>query len=74
MPIKFERITLAIKIPPQFAGKASSVIRNFGKMIKEEWKGDGSYLCMIEIPGGIQQDVYDKLNTLTHGQFEVKKT
>jgi len=74
IPIKFEKITLAIKIPPQFAGKCSSVIRNFGKMIKEEWKNDGSYLCIIEVAGGMQQDIYDKLNSITHGQFEVKKT
>jgi len=74
LPIKLEKITLAIKIPPQFAGKGSSTIRKFGKIIKEEWRGDGSYVCMIEIPGGIQQDVFDKLNGLTHGDFEVKKT
>ncbi len=73
IPIKFEKVTLSIKIPAQFAGKASSIIRNFGKMIKEGWKGDGSYFCMIEVSGGMQQDVYDKLNSLTHGQFEVKK-
>ena len=73
IPIKFERIMLAIKIPAQFAGKVSSIIRNFGKLVKEEWKADGSYVCMIEIPGGMQQDVYDKLNNITHGQLEVKK-
>lgn len=73
IPIKFEKITIAIKIPPQFAGKCSGTIRSFGKVIKEEWKGDGSYVCIIEIPGGIQQDVYDKLNNMTHGQIEVKK-
>jgi len=41
-------------------------------LLKEEWKSDGSYLCLIEIPAGIQQDVYDRLNSLTHGQVEVK--
>ncbi|MBU3896507.1 MAG: ribosome assembly factor SBDS [Nanoarchaeota archaeon] len=73
IPIKFEKIKLAVRIPPQFASKGSSIVRNFGKMIKEEWKNDGSYACMIEIPAGMQQDIYDRLNTLTHGQVEVKK-
>lgn len=72
IPIKFEKIQLAIKIPPEFSGKAGSVMRSFGTLIKEEWKGDGSYICLIEIPAGIQQEVYDRLNNLTRGQVEVK--
>jgi len=72
IPIKFERVQIAIKVPPSFAGKAANMIRNFGSLLKEEWKSDGSYLCLIEIPAGIQQDVYDRLNSLTHGQVEVK--
>ena len=72
IPIKIERIQLAIKIPPSFAGKASNIIRSFGTLLKEEWAGDGSLLSLIEIPAGIQQEVYDRLNNLTHGQVEVK--
>jgi ribosome maturation protein SDO1 len=72
IPIKFERVQIAIKVPPSFARKAANMIRNFGSLLKEEWKSDGSYLCLIEIPAGIQQDVYDRLNSLTHGQVEVK--
>jgi ribosome maturation protein SDO1 len=72
IPIKFEMMQIAIKIPSSFAGKSSSVVRNLGKMIKDEWAGDGSYVCMIEIPAGMQQDVYTRLNDLTHGQVEVK--
>jgi len=72
IPIKFEKIQLAIKIPPEFSGKAGSTVRSFGTLIKEEWKGDGSYFCLIEIPAGIQQDIYDRLNNLTRGQVEVK--
>jgi len=72
IPIKFEKIQIAIKIPPSFAGKASNIIRNFGTLLKEEWSKDGSYVCLIEIPAGIQQEIYDRLNNLTHGQVEVK--
>ncbi len=72
IPIKFERIQVAIKIPPSFAGKASNIVRSFGTLLKDEWEKDGSYICLIEIPAGIQQEVYDRLNNLTHGQVEVK--
>jgi ribosome maturation protein SDO1 len=72
LPIKFEKVKLAIKIPPQFAGKCSSVIRSFGSLSKEEWASDGSYISLIEVSAGIQQEIYDRLNSLTHGQVEVK--
>ena len=67
-----ERIQIAIKIPPSFAGKASNIVRSFGTLLKDQWAKDGSYICLIEIPAGIQQEVYDRLNNLTHGQVEVK--
>jgi len=72
IPIKFEKVKLAIKIPAQFAAKSSSIIRSFGSLIKEEWGADGSLLSMIEISAGMQQDVIDRLNSLTHGQVELK--
>jgi ribosome maturation protein SDO1 len=72
IPIRFEKLQLAFKIPAQFAGKASGVMRNLGKVVKEEWKSDGSYICLLEIPAGLQNDVFDKLNSLTHGQIESK--
>ena len=72
IPIKFEKMQVAIKVPPESAGRASSIIRNLGEMIRDEWAKDGSYICMIEIPSGIQQEIYTRLNDLTHGQVEVK--
>lgn len=71
IPIKFEKIVLAIKIPAAYAAKSVGAIRNFGPLQKEEW-GTDSYICMIEIPAGIQQEIYDKLNSLTKGEAEVK--
>jgi len=72
IPIKFEKVQIAVKIPPSFAGKASNIMRSFGSLLKEEWSSNGSYVSLIEIPAGIQQEFYDRLNNLTHGQVEVK--
>jgi len=72
IPIKFEKIQIAIKIPPEFSGRAGSVVRSLGTLLKEEWTNNGSYVCLLEIPAGIQPEVYDRLNNLTHGQVEVK--
>jgi ribosome maturation protein SDO1 len=72
IPIKFEKMQIAIKVPPSFAGKVSNIIRSLGTMIRDEWAGDGSYISVIEIPSGMQPEVYARLNDLTHGQVEVK--
>jgi len=72
IPIKFEKIQIAIKIPPEFSGKAGSVVRSLGVLLKEEWASNGSYICLLEIPAGVQPEVYDRLNNLTRGQIEVK--
>jgi ribosome maturation protein SDO1 len=72
IPIKFEMAQLAIKIPSEFAGRASSVVRTLGTLQREEWANDGGYIALIEIPAGMQPEVYDRLNNLTHGQVEVK--
>ncbi len=71
IPINLERLEIAIKIPMEYAGKASSAIRNMATLKKEEW-GTDAWFAVIEIPAGIQNEVYSKLNDLTAGKVEVK--
>ena len=71
IPIKFEKIQIAIKVSAQYAGKTASTMRSMGTLIREEWKADGSYVCLLELAAGLQQELYDKLNNITHGDNEV---
>lgn len=71
LPISMERVQVAVKVPMDEAGKASSQVRNFAQIKSEEWKGDGWY-ALLEIPAGMQAEIYSKLNDLTHGKVEVK--
>ncbi len=71
LPISIERIEIALRVPIQYAGKASSVVRNLAPVKKEEWKSD-AWIAVIEIPAGMQANIYSKLNELTSGQVEVK--
>jgi len=71
IPIALERIEVAIKVPMAHAGKASSAIREIAPVKSEEWRSD-SWLAVIEIPAGMQADVYGRLNRLTGGSVEVK--
>ncbi len=72
IPIRFERVQVAIKIPGDFSGKVYNIIPEFGKTRKEEWQQDGSWVAVVEIPGGMQENFYRKLNEITHGQVETK--
>lgn len=72
LPIRFETLNIAIKIPAVYTGNAYRVVREIGTVKKEEWSGAGDLICMLEIPAGIQDEVYNKLNSLTHGEVKVK--
>ncbi len=67
LPIKFEMKEIELTIPAQYASKAHSMVKTFGRMLKEEWLNDGSWKGTIEVPGGMEQELYDRLNALTHG-------
>lgn len=71
IPISIEVIKVAIKIPMQYAGKTSSIIRTIAKIQNEEWKSD-SWIAVIEIPAGMQSVIYEKINGLTAGSAEIK--
>lgn len=72
LPIRFEELRLAIKIPPDFAAKAYGDIAAASTMEKEEWLKDGSWVCVVRIPAGIQGDFYDLINKLSKGDGQVK--
>ncbi|BDH79656.1 MAG TPA: ribosome assembly factor SBDS [Methanothermobacter sp.] len=72
IPIKFEKVKVAIKIPGETAGPVYGIISNFGKIIEEEWQKDGSWIAIVEIPGGLQDSFYQKMSEMTGGQVETK--
>lgn len=71
LPIKFALVRVEIRIPAQYTGKAYGVVHSL-KKVKEEWKNDGSLLVVVEMAAGMQSEVYDKLNSMTHGSVETK--
>ncbi len=73
LPIKFEVKKLIITIPASYAAKSYGKVKNIGKMIKENWNNDGSLSITTEIPAGIELEVYDQINSLTHGQAEINE-
>jgi ribosome maturation protein SDO1 len=71
LPISMERVEVRIRIPLQYAGKASSAVRTIAPVKKEEWKSD-AWVATMEIPAGLQSEIFSKLNELTAGQVETQ--
>lgn len=72
LPITFQKITLQIKIPAQFAGKSYSVLKGFGTIVSEQWLNDGSLQVSLKILAGVQDEMFQKVSGLTHGNYESK--
>lgn len=72
IPIKFDEKTLAIKLPLQYAAKLHSLLPAYGKIETENWLSDGSYMCKLKIPAGLQAEIMDELNKKTHGTVHIE--
>lgn len=72
IPIKIEVDLIEIKIPGEYAPKTYSSLKSFGKIISENWLSDGSWFGKVEIPGGMKEEFFDKLNSLTKGNNETR--
>ena len=72
LPIRYEIREIQIRIPAKFAGKSYPTLKQYGTILKDEWQNDGSLLAILEIPAGLQTELFDKLNSLTHGDVQSK--
>jgi ribosome maturation protein SDO1 len=72
IPIRFEEVEVAVKIPAGYAPKAYGEIAAFGKVIREAWQNNGSWIGVVKIPAGMQTDFYSLVNHLTKGEAETK--
>lgn len=72
LPIRFEIKQIEIKIPATYASQSYNILKEYGNLMKDTWKEDGSLLVIIELPAGLQSEFEDKINKLTKGSVEVK--
>ncbi len=72
IPIRFEKVKIAVRLPGSVAGNAYSVIHPFGTIINEEWQQDGSWIAIIEISGGLQDKFNSKMAEISSGEAETK--
>ena len=73
LPIRFERAMLRIHLPAQYAQKSYGELKHFGTVKQDDWLPDGSRVCIVELPAGMQNDLIDSLNSRTHGSVTVER-
>lgn len=72
IPIKFETKRIELIIPAKYSGASFMALKGYGKMLKNEWKNDGSLEVVVEIPAGIIDEFFSKINGICHGEVNSK--
>jgi len=72
LPIKMEQVSVNVRIPPEYASKAYGSVKGFGTIKREEWRADGSWVAVVEMPAGLYGPFLEKLGELTKGAAEAK--
>ncbi|QSG09105.1 ribosome assembly factor SBDS [Halapricum desulfuricans] len=72
IPIRFDEVTIAVQLPPDYAGSGQAKIREFGELQREEWQNDGSWVGVVQFPAGLQNDFYDLVNEVSSGNAETR--
>jgi ribosome maturation protein SDO1 len=72
LPLKIEQISVGVHIPAEYSARAYGSMKSFGVIKKEEWRADGSWYGVIEMPAGSYASFLNKLGDVTKGSGEAK--
>lgn len=72
LPLKAEESTLKVRIPARYSAKAYGLVRRMCRVVREEWRPDGSWLGVVELPAGMRGEFIDRLAKLTRGEASVE--
>ena len=72
LPIKFVTKRIEITLLAEVAMKVYGNLKDFGRIIKEDWQSDGSWIGVIEIPGGLEPELTDMLNSRCHCDVQTR--
>ena len=72
LPLKVEQMNIGVHIPAQYAQRAYGSIKTYGAIKREEWRTDGSWYGVLEMPAGSYASFLNKLGEVTKGSGEAK--
>ena len=67
LPLKIEQISVSVHIPTEYAARAYGAMKAAGTIKREEWRSDGSWSGVIEMPAGSYAPFLTKLGDVTKG-------
>lgn len=65
LPIRIKTKKLKLRIPSEHTGRVYGILSEYKE--NENWLPNGDLECVVNIPVGLQEGFYDKLNSITHG-------
>ncbi len=72
LPLKVEQLSLGVTIPAAYAVRAYGAVKTYGVIKREEWRSDGSWYGVLEMPAGSYASFLNKLGEVTKGNGEAK--
>ncbi len=72
IPIRFDKVRMAVRLSGENYGRCFEDLKGFGKIVREEWQSNGSWIGVVEMPAGMQTDFLEKIGNKTHGEAETK--
>jgi len=72
LPLKMEQVSVGVSIPAEYSVRAYGTIKGFGTIKREEWRADGSWYGVLEMPAGLYGPFLEKLGMITKGNGEAK--
>ncbi len=72
LPLKIERLKIAVMVPAEYAAQTIGVAKNFASVTEEEWQRNGSWIGVVEMPAGLHSSFLEKIGKVTHGNYRTK--
>lgn len=72
LPLRMEKLRIAVKIPPEYAPKAIGMVKESGAVSREEWQSDGSWIAVVEMPAGLHTTFLERVGKVTQGNYQTR--
>jgi ribosome maturation protein SDO1 len=70
LPIRLDVVKVRLKVPGQHYPRVIGEVKGLGRLLEENWLSDGAWSAVVEIPAGVQTELYEMLNARTKGAAE----
>ena len=72
IPISFEKVKAAVKIPAVYVGKCYGQLSGLGTIENEEYQNDGSWVGIVKMSAASHSELENLLGSTTKGTAEIK--